>query len=588
MKILGINFEQHDSGAALVIDGEIVAAVNEERFSRKKIDNSAPVESIMFCLQQAGIKPKDLDLVVLSGFPPLKKLLYFGSYYRKVAWLTGLRSLFFFMFSSSGDFFFKTGVQSLFINLAAMTGLPSFYYIFVKKLNQVKQILAGFSHQYKWVDHHIGHLSSAIYTSGCNAGLAVIIEGTDWQHSMVIDQFEGNRVKRICATPWPHSAGYFYELITMLLGFNLYVHAGKITGLAAYGEADKALSVVKQLMWVEGMELRVSPLVFTLRNEYVKLKKIPSLLSKYSKEDLAAAFQAHLEDCIIEIVRTAVKRTGEKNIVLAGGVCANVKLNQKIYEIEGVESIFVHPAMSDAGQALGVALWESAKLGDITKPFTLKNVFLGPEYSEDVIERELKKAKLYFFKPDKNYQHIAELLAENQVVARFTGRVEYGPRALGNRSILYPAIEPTVNDWLNKRMNRTEFMPFAPVCLMEDAEKLYINIDGAKNTARFMTITFNCTEKMQKDCPAVVHIDGTARPQLVSAEDNPELYSIIDEYKKITGISAIINTSFNMHGEPIVLTPADAVKSFLQGNLDYLAIGPYIVPHPERKKSGEE
>jgi carbamoyltransferase len=177
-------------------------------------------------------------------------------------------------------------------------------------------------------------------------------------------------------------------------------------------------------------------------------------------------------------------------------------------------------------------------------------------------------------------QRVATLLAAGKVVARFDGRMEYGPRALGNRSILYPSTDPTVNDWLNKRLHRTEFMPFAPVTIAEYAEQCYENIGDARYPASFMTMTFNCTDWMKQHCPAVVHVDGTARPQLIAREVNPSYYAIVEEYRKLTGLPSIINTSFNMHEEPIVCTPGDAIRSFTTGNLDYLAIGPFLLEHP--------
>jgi carbamoyltransferase len=210
----------------------------------------------------------------------------------------------------------------------------------------------------------------------------------------------------------------------------------------------------------------------------------------------------------------------------------------------------------------------------------LPNVFWGPSFECRQILTALQEAKL----PFEQYEHIepkiAALIADGHVVARFNGRMEYGPRALGNRSILFHAKEPDVNQWLNQRLGRTEFMPFAPATLYDKRHECYRNVNGAEYAAQFMTITFDCTEKMKRECPAAVHVDGTARPQLVSAESNPSFHKILTEYYKLTGIPSLINTSFNMHEEPIVCTPADAIRAFLQGNLDYLAIGNFLVAHP--------
>jgi carbamoyltransferase len=204
-------------------------------------------------------------------------------------------------------------------------------------------------------------------------------------------------------------------------------------------------------------------------------------------------------------------------------------------------------------------------------------MYFGADFSDQEIEKLLKDYNTdYEFHKDIE-KKVAELLAHGKVVARFAGKMEYGPRALGNRTIMYQATDPTVNDWLNKRLGRTEFMPFAPVTLKEYADACYLNMNGAAHAARFMTITFDCTDWMKKHCPAVVHVDGTARPQLIDQDLEPSYYRIVDEYRKITGLPAVINTSFNMHEEPIVCTPYDALRAFQLGHLDFLAINQFLV-----------
>jgi carbamoyltransferase len=210
----------------------------------------------------------------------------------------------------------------------------------------------------------------------------------------------------------------------------------------------------------------------------------------------------------------------------------------------------------------------------------LENVYYGPEYTEAEIARALGEKGLAFERLDDIEDRVAELLTADHIIGRFDGRMEYGPRALGNRSVLYPAREPEVNQWLNHQLGRTEFMPFAPAALAGEAHRLFKNLQGCEKTAEFMTITFDCTDEMSRMCPAAVHVDGTARPQLVSERTNPSFHRILRAFHERTGIPALINTSFNMHEEPIVCSPADAVQAFLTGNIDYLAIGPFLVPHP--------
>jgi carbamoyltransferase len=278
-----------------------------------------------------------------------------------------------------------------------------------------------------------------------------------------------------------------------------------------------------------------------------------------------------------------LKQTGARNLVLSGGVVANVKLNQRLKEIPGVEKIFIHPNMGDGGCGTGAALLEFQGNGHLKQP--LKDVYLGPSYTADEIADALQRAALPFDRYTPIEPKIAALIAAGHVVARFNGRMEYGPRALGNRSILYHAKEPEVNQWLNQRLGRTEFMPFAPATLNEARHECYKNVDGGEYAAQFMTLTFDCTEDMKRTSPAAVHVDGTARPQLVTETSNPSFHAILTEYRKLTGIPSVINTSFNMHEEPIVCSPDDAIRAFLQGNLDYLAIGDFLVAHPTHRGS---
>jgi carbamoyltransferase len=234
--------------------------------------------------------------------------------------------------------------------------------------------------------------------------------------------------------------------------------------------------------------------------------------------------------------------------------------------------------MGDGGCATGAALLKCIEHGQ--RPDRMESAFLGPEYSPREIEDALRSAGVAYQRCDDIEVEVARLIADDRIVGRFDGRMEYGPRALGNRSILYPAHDPAVNQWLNQRLGRTEFMPFAPATLHEDREANYRNVDGAEFTAEFMTITFDCTASMRRQCPAAIHVDGTARPQLVS-DANPGFQRILREYKARTGVSSVINTSFNMHEEPIVCTPSDAVRAFQLGRLDYLAIGDFLASHSD-------
>jgi carbamoyltransferase len=267
---------------------------------------------------------------------------------------------------------------------------------------------------------------------------------------------------------------------------------------------------------------------------------------------------------------------------MAGGTFANVVVNQRILHLPEVNRIFIHPAMTDQGISMGAGLAWLAE-NDMATNQPLPSIFLGPGFTDDEAAAALDAAELAYERPENTAAHVAELLANGNVVARCAGRMEYGLRALGNRSILYKADDPSVNKWLNQRLNRTEFMPFAPVTLAEYADECFTGMAGGELAARYMTVTFGVSETLKKRSPGVVHLDDTARPQIIHQEENPDYHAILAHYRELTGSPTIINTSFNMHGEPIVCTPEDAVRAFLDGNLDVLALGPFIVHQPKAK-----
>jgi carbamoyltransferase len=581
MIILGISYETHENSVALIEDGRILFAAAEERYSRLKMDTSVPVLAMKECFHVTGKTPKDVDIVALSGYPPLKNWFYYAKSFCQQKFFTGFKDMFTFRCTEGSREIVLRWLPAFLINLMLCTGMPQFIYIYALRILKIKAALKGFKGKTIFVDHHDCHAAGACFTSGLNEALSIVAEGFDWQASLVIDEFRSGKLTKVSESPWPHSPGYFYCLITTILGFNYLRHSGKITGLAAFGNPKIAYDKVAKLMWADGTMVKVSPLVYTLNQEYLLSGKMPKYFEVYTREDLAAAFQRRLEDVLIDIVKAAVKKTGIKKIVLSGGVAANVLMNQRLHDIKGIEEVFIHPAMSDAGQAFGAAIFAyNQKLVEEGRSLAsqkLNDVYLGTGYSNKTIEDALVKIGLKYKYFENIELEIARLLSEKKIVARFNGRMEYGPRALGNRSILCHAGDKTINDWLNKRLDRTEFMPFAPSVLEEDKELYFKNVKGAEYTAEFMTITFDSTERMKRECPAVVHIDGTARPHFVNPSNNHSYYRVIKEYKKLTGISVILNTSFNMHEEPIVCSPDDAIRSFLRGHLDYLAIGDYLV-----------
>ncbi|HXV75515.1 MAG TPA: carbamoyltransferase C-terminal domain-containing protein, partial [Candidatus Polarisedimenticolaceae bacterium] len=371
------------------------------------------------------------------------------------------------------------------------------------------------------------------------------------------------------------SLGNYYGYVTHLCGYKMGKHEGKITGLAAHGK-PRYKPVLERFIRYEHGTMRNTGNAF--RGAAVqKLKR--ALPGDFDKADLSASIQDLSEEICSQYVAYWAKKTGKTKIALAGGVVANVKINQRIHEIPGAESVFVFPAMSDEGLAAGAALLlcsdKRPGLAMAGKK-CIDHVYLGPSFSDREIGDALSAAGVDYTHHDDVEGEIARLINRGYVVARFHGAMEYGPRALGNRSILYRPDDPSVNDWLNERLKRTEFMPFAPSTITEDAHLSFKNLPGATDTARYMTITFDCTKEMAERCSGVVHVDNTARPQLVARSDNESYYRILTEFKWLTGLSSIVNTSFNIHEEPIVCTPQDAIRAFQIGHLDLLAIGPFL------------
>lgn len=554
--ILGI-CDSQDSGASLFIDGKLVDAISEERLNREKQTRMFPYLSIKHLLDAHNLSLKDVDRVVLaSSMTPSFILRLFNRDYNKS--FVNEREPF--------QFSYLYHAYIIYQSLARKSYIIREIDAFFSKLI-IKSRLCLWKHRLHIIDHHTAHAASAYYTSGLKDALVITMDGMGDGLSVTVSIGHNKSLKRIFTQSGFCAIGNYYSRFTEYLGFKPLRHEGKITGLAAYGNPDATISHMKKV-------LRFKRRGFNYLNYFFphsKKKGVFKQIECYSKEDIAAGLQKNLEEEVCKFIEYWIEKTGTRNIALAGGIFANVKLNQRIHEIEGINSVYIFPHMGDGGISAGAVLNYLKP-----EPFTLRNILLGPRYSDKEIRKELVKTNLKF-KYHKNIEKkIARLIAKGKVIARFDGRMEYGPRALGNRSILYQVTDVNVNDFLNKKLKRTEFMPFAPATLIEYVDKCYKGIKGAEYPARFMTITFDCTDWMKKKCGGVVHVDGTARPQILSKKDNPSFYKIIDEYRKLTGIPCIINTSFNMHEEPIVCSPYDAIRAFKDSRLDFLALENFL------------
>lgn len=609
MRVLGISPLDKDSTVSFMEDGRVVFACGEERLSRVKLQDGFPHRALKLGFETTGWTPESIEKVAYAFFDGdgEAKLIRGAlqedkSYHKSNATASSLKRLAYVagngyavdrtlpipgISSESAEFLSPKAwwKQAIFHSTARSSRLDraahrhffrewaesaiADHHRWTKVLDEGLKAF-GLEGKLQRFHHHDTHAANAFFASGYKQALLVTLDGYGSGCCGGIYTGGPDGIKMLHRFAFPNSLGIFYEHVTSALGFTAGRHEGKIVGLAAYGNPNHLYQVLMDRFEVKDGDIRIRA---SLNWFFTR-----SLAQRFAKRDIAAAYQKVLEDVTQQAVAYWVKKTGLKQIAVSGGVHANVKLNQRIREIPGVDSIFVYPNMGDGGCATGAAMLAFGN-GAMARP--VENAYLGPGYTAQQIEDALEKAGIEYTEPADIENQVADLLTQNYIVGRFDGRMEYGPRALGNRSILYPAQDPEVNQWLNHQLGRTEFMPFAPAVLAEESHRLFHNLPGCEKTAEFMTITFNCTDYMKTACPAAVHVDGTARPQLVSEHTNPSFHRVLRAYFDRTGIPAVINTSFNMHEEPIVCSPEDAIRAFVQGNIDYLAIGPYLAPHPK-------
>lgn len=582
MYVLGIG-DHVDCGTALLEDGRILAAINDERLVREKMVFGVPRESIRTILELCKVRPEQIDLVAVGTVN--QHLVPDYTDFRG-GWF-GLKR------GRSKQLLFDVGSRLARFH-DYLPGLEQAYYLlrqpsYAKRRRELRRILREEFEVHapvRFIDHHYCHATSAYYSSdfGSEATVVTIDGGGDGVSAKIYD-VTGGRFRELAKVGSYHSLGNLYSYITQICGFKAGKHEGKVTGLAAHGEPVYEGILDSLLTHQDGTFVNVGNIFF-----HSALERLEKLLPEhFDRADLAASVQQHAERLTLDFVRHWLRRTQHFDLALAGGLFANVRVNQKVHELPEVERCFVHPGMSDCGMAVGAALaaFYDREPRPLLDTRCLDDVYLGSEFTDSEIKRTLDAAGVWYERPQDLDAEVAKLLSQGAVVARFAGRMEYGPRALGNRSILYQPTDPTVNDWLNEALVRTEFMPFAPVTLEEDAPRCYHGIAGAERTSRFMTITFDCTARMKEQCPGVVHLDGTARPQVIRREDSPSYYRILEEYRRLTGLPALINTSFNMHEEPIVCTPDDAVRAFKLGHLDYLAMGGFLARNPVPIRAAE-
>lgn len=573
MIILGFNCYGHDSAACLLINGNAVFAVEEERLNRKKHTGDLPVNAIKACLDHAGITFSDIDHITFGWNPIISFLhipVYIFKYFDKVPSLLRERH----------DFSLEENLGNM-NYLWKMKQLPK----------HLAQLFPGEKHpKFHWLNHHKCHASSAFFSSGYDEAAIMTLDGAGEWSTATLSVGEGNNIKQIGKVNTPYSLGAFYQAISIYLGFELISGPGKLMGLSSYGKKDSEEYRQMRKMFTltpdGGFKIDMSYFSYHYTRKSGVSKKFVSLLGPPVNDqnswtdhhfNIAAAAQRIVEDIILHMAACLKERTGLNNLCIAGGVGLNSVTNGLLVKSKIFDEVFIQPAAGDSGTALGSALYFNNIVMGSPRKYILDTAFLGPEYSSEKYELEIKKAGYPYKKTDDPEIFAAKQLAAGKIIAWFQGRLEYGPRALGNRSILSSPLRPDMKDILNARVKfREGFRPFAGIVLEEDCGE-YFDCDYP---SPYMLKVYEVKEKYQRIMPSITHVDNTVRIQTVNKTENPPMRKLLEAFKKETGYSAIINTSFNIKGEPIVCTPQDAVYSFQRADIDYLVMGNYIVAKP--------
>ncbi|MBU0468233.1 MAG: carbamoyltransferase [Candidatus Omnitrophica bacterium] len=567
MKILGIASPfGHDPSAALMIDGKVVAAAEEERFNRiKHSDGEMPVQAINYCLKAGGIKPSEVDII---AYPWSYDILHKKRF----------------------EYFFRT------FKATPSRALKKFFrnnHEFKNQKNFIASTLekCGFSQgkvNIKWVEHHIAHAASSFYFSGMEEAAILSIDGGGELTASLMGYARDGKIHKIKEILAPDSLGNFYATMTDYLGFTRGDGEYKVMGMAPYGDASK-INMDHIMHWIDRKK------TYHCNDDYVwvtrdKRHELGKVYSKKMVDEfgipregdalsepfihIAAATQKKLEEITLKLVDTyllkELKRHG--NLCFAGGVALNVALNRILLDHPHINNLWVQPSAHDAGASLGAVVYVAAECGD--KIEKMDHVYLGPEYNNEEIERALMNSGYKYSKEQDICKAASDLLCEGKIVGWFQGRMEWGPRALGNRSILGNPTIKGIADKINAIIKlRENWRPFCPSILNGYGREIL----GTDHEASFMTIAFKATEEWKDRIPEVVHVDGTCRPQLVDEKTNPRYHKLISYFHERTGVPVVINTSLNRRGEPMICSPEDALLMFKESGLDYLAMGDFLI-----------
>ncbi|MGN6701610.1 MAG: carbamoyltransferase family protein [Burkholderiaceae bacterium] len=568
MYTLGINAAYHDCSATLVEDGRVLAAVEDERFTHVKHGKrpvpfttwQLPFHAIDYCLKAAGIRLADVDHVAYSYDP----FLLLGKHAKDATITLPLEpSAHETEWMSPWDPLFLSSIVNAPRQLAS--GAP----------HHLRERFAGVRHDgpYRWhfVEHHLAHEASAFLAAPFDECAVLTMDGRGERATTSYGIYRDGEYRRIRQVNLPDSLGLLYEALTDHLGFLHSSDEYKVMALASYGE-PKYVEQFRQVLRYDGDgEYRVT------KQDWEALfgpRRPRQGAFTQQHMDIAHSLQAVLEETVLKMVQWLHNETGSENLAMAGGVALNCVMNAKIRDIGPFKQVWAQPASGDSGTSLGAALWiDKEERGAKKRVWQMDHAFLGPDYGDDEIEAFLKQSKLTYRRAGDIVAETAELLARNKVIGWFQGRMEFGPRALGARSILASPLDASMQNLLNQIKDREDFRPVAPVVPEEDADAWFVNA----GVAPFMVFVYEVRPEKADRIPAVRHVDGTARVQTINREQNARYYDLLKAFGARTGVPVLINTSFNTRGERVVCTPRDAVESFCTSPLDVLAIGSFLV-----------
>ncbi|NEU07128.1 carbamoyltransferase [Flavihumibacter sp. R14] len=568
MYVLGINAVFHDSAACILKNGELLAAVEEERFTHYKHGKrpipfstyELPYNAIDYCLKTAGIHLRDVDHVAYS-FDPY--LLTKTGYHEAGSIEIPFHSL-------ESDRHWLSPWDPLF--LSSIVNSPGLLVDGYPHHLQLRfQGTSTKDFEWHFVEHHLAHAASAFNCSPFDHAAILTMDGRGEKATTTYNVGNLNTIGRLGQVNMPHSLGLLYEQVTTHLGFLHSSDEYKVMALASYGKPE----FIKDF---ESMIAFNKKGCYTISNECLVERFGPRRLrhEPFTKHhfNIAHSMQKVLEEVVLQLVQYLHEESMEQNICLAGGVALNCVLNARIRDRGLFKNVWVQPAAGDSGTAVGAAISiDSEKRLPVSKSFVMDHAYLGPEYTDEEIEKFLKWSKLSYRKLQNVANETAEILADDKIVGWFQGRMEFGPRALGSRSILASPINPSMQARLNEVKDREDFRPVAPVVLEEEASEWFVN---AKYSP-FMLFVYDVKPEKADKIPAVRHVDGTARIQTINRKQHPKYYDLIKAFKQITGVPVLVNTSFNTLGKPIVCSPRDAVECFWSSPFDALVIGSYLI-----------